>query len=85
VNLSRRAEARVLAEQKCEALVVPVLRREPGADLATYFVDAESGRIAEALAHAVVAGGFGLRDIGPAAVDLETLFLSLTSGHAEST
>jgi len=61
------------------------VQREPGADLATYFVDAESGRIAEALAHAVVAGGFGLHDIGPAAGDLETLFLGLTSGHAEST
>jgi hypothetical protein len=30
----------------------------------------------------VVAGGFGLLDLGPApAVDLETLFLGLTSGR----
>jgi len=75
--------------QTCLLRVPGALRvsveREPGADLATYFVDAESGAIAEALAHAVVAGGFSLHDIGPAAVDLETLFLGLTSGHAEST
>jgi ABC-2 type transport system ATP-binding protein len=60
------------------------VERESGADLATYFVDAEVGPIAEALATAVVAGGFGLLDMGPAPVDLETLFLGLTSGRAET-
>jgi hypothetical protein len=58
--------------------------REPGVDLATYLVDAESAAIAEALAAAVVAGGFGLHDMGPAPVDLETLFLGLTSGRPET-
>jgi ABC-2 type transport system ATP-binding protein len=60
------------------------IEREPGAELATYFVDAESGTIAEALARAVVAAGFGLHDMGPAPVDLETLFLGLTSGRPET-
>jgi ABC-2 type transport system ATP-binding protein len=60
------------------------VERESGADLATYFVDADAGAIAEALAAALVAGGFGLLDLGPAPVDLEALFLGLTSGRAES-
>ena len=54
--------------------------REPGADVATYLVDADTPVVAEALAAAVVAGGFGLHEIGPAPVDLEALFLSLTGG-----
>jgi hypothetical protein len=57
---------------------------EPGADLATYLVDADAVPIAEALAAAVVAGGFGLLDMGPAPADLEALFLGLTSGRAET-
>jgi len=60
------------------------VERGPAADLATYFVDAEAVPIAEALAAAVVAGGFGLLDMGPAPVDLEALFLGLTSGRRES-
>src|SRR5947207_169091 len=55
-----------------------------GADVATYFVDAAMGPMAEALATAVVAGGFGLLDIGPAPVDLEALFLGLTNEGPES-
>ena len=39
--------------------------------------------MAEALSAAVVAGGFGLVDIGPAPVDLEALFLGLTGGSVE--
>ena len=45
--------------------------REPSADVATYLVDVDTP---------VVAGGFGLQEIGPAPVDLEALFLSLTGG-----
>src|SRR6266481_2780089 len=55
-----------------------------GADVATYFVDAAMGPMAEALATAVVAGGFGLLDMGPAPVDLEALFLGLTNEGPES-
>jgi ABC-2 type transport system ATP-binding protein len=54
--------------------------REPGADVATYLVDVDTPVVAEALAAAAVAGGFGLQEIGPAPVDLEALFLSLTGG-----
>jgi ABC-2 type transport system ATP-binding protein len=54
-------------------------------DLATYLVDAEpAAPLAEALAAAVVGGGFGLLEMGPAPVDLETLFLGLTSGRPEA-
>ena len=55
-----------------------------GADVATYFVDAAMGPMAEALATAVVAGGFGLLDMGPAPLDLEALFLGLTNEGPES-
>src|SRR5882724_2830572 len=55
----------------------------PGGELATCFVDSGAGPIAEELAAAVVAAGFGLLDMGPVHVDLETLFLGLTSGHSE--
>jgi ABC-2 type transport system ATP-binding protein len=51
--------------------------------LCTYVVDIESPDVAEPLAAAVVARGFGLRDMGPAPVDLEQLFLGLTGGRAE--
>jgi hypothetical protein len=47
-------------------------------------VEAEGPAVEEALAAAVVAGGFGLLDLGPAPVDLEGLFLDLTSGRAEA-
>jgi len=53
-------------------------------DLATYLVDVETASVAEALAAAVVAGGFGLLDMGPAPVDLEALFLALTTSRPES-
>ena len=39
---------------------------------------------AEALAAATVAGGFGLHEIAPAPVDLEALFLGLTSRGPEA-
>jgi ABC-2 type transport system ATP-binding protein len=54
----------------------------PEAGVTSCLVDADASSGAEALAAAVVAGGFGLLDLGPApAVDLETLFLGLTSGR----
>jgi ABC-2 type transport system ATP-binding protein len=56
---------------------------ELGTELATYLVEAEAASVAEALAAAVVAGGFGLLDMGPAPVDLEGLFLGLTTSRAE--
>jgi ABC-2 type transport system ATP-binding protein len=56
---------------------------EPGTGLAICSVDAK-GQVAEALAGALVAGGFGLLDMGPAPADLESLFLELTRGHVEA-
>lgn len=54
-------------------------------ELATYLVDAEADAlVTEALAGAVVGGGFGLVEIGPAPADLEALFLGLTGGRAEA-
>src|SRR6266498_4042758 len=55
----------------------------PGGELATCVVDSGAGPIAEALAAAVVGAGLGLLDMTPVHVDLETLFLGLTSGHSE--
>jgi len=91
-SLGQRVRLRVRGGEEavhgCLAQVAGVQRvrveRESGGDLATYFVDAEVGPIAEALATAVVAGGFGLLDMGAAPVDLEALFLGLTSGRAET-
>lgn len=57
--------------------------RAVGTDLATYLVDAEAAPVAETLAAAVVAGGFGLLDMGPERVDLEGLFLGLTASRPE--
>jgi ABC-2 type transport system ATP-binding protein len=59
------------------------VERLPGGGLVTCLVDSEAGPIAEKLAAAVVAAGFGLLDMAPVHVDLETLFLGLTSGHGE--
>jgi ABC-2 type transport system ATP-binding protein len=77
------------AVRACLARVAGVRRvsveRDAGAaDLATYVVVAEACSIAEARAAAGVAGGFGLLDLGAAPVDLESLFLGLTSGRAET-
>ena len=73
------------AVRACLAQVPGVHRvsveRLPGDDVATCLVDSGAGPVAEALAAAVVAAGFGLLDMGPVHVDLETLFLGLTSGH----
>jgi ABC-2 type transport system ATP-binding protein len=49
----------------------------------TYIVDAGPDPVAEALAASLVSSGFGLIDLGPAPVDLETLFLQLTGGRPE--
>jgi len=91
-ELGRRFRLRVRgAEPAVEACLRRVpgvldvrVEREPGADLASYFVDVASVPTAEALAAATVAGGFGLHEIGPAPVDLEALFLGLTSGGPEA-
>ena len=56
----------------------------PEAAVAAYLVDAESAAATEALAAAVVAAGFGLLEMGPAPMDLEALFLGLTSGRPEA-
>ena len=50
-----------------------------GGDVAAYVVDAD-GSVSEALAAALVAGRLGLVEMAPAPVDLESLFLGLTSG-----
>jgi ABC-2 type transport system ATP-binding protein len=55
----------------------------PGGELVTCLVDSQAGPIAEKLAAAVVAADFGLLDMAVVHVDLETLFLGLTSGHGE--
>jgi len=60
------------------------VEREPGTDLASYVVDAAAGPITEALAVAVIGAGFGLHEITPAPIDLEALFLGLTSGGPEA-
>ncbi len=55
------------------------------AGIASYLVDLSAGDGAEALAAAVVAGGFGLLDLSPApALDLEALFLDLTSARGSA-
>ena len=56
---------------------------EGGSDLATCFVNVDDAPVAEGVAAAVVGGGFGLLDMGPAPVDLEALFLGLTSRAPE--
>jgi ABC-2 type transport system ATP-binding protein len=58
--------------------------REGRPALATYVVDAERASVAEALAAAIIAGGFGLLAMEPAPVDLEALFLRLTGERAEA-
>ena len=91
-GLGERLRLRVRGGEKavlaCLTRVAGVQRVsvEPGtgADLATYFVDAAMGPMAEALATAVIGGGFGLLDMGPAPMDLEALFLGLTNESPES-
>ncbi len=51
-------------------------------DLATYLVEADEIPVAEALAAALVGGGFGLLEMGTAPTDLERLFLELTHEQA---
>jgi ABC-2 type transport system ATP-binding protein len=92
VGLGQRFRLRVrgpeAAVETCLGGVHGVLgvraEREPGADLGSYVVDAAAGPITEALAAAVVGAGFGLHEITPAPVDLEALFLGLTSGGPEA-
>lgn len=58
--------------------------REPGAGgVATYIVETGPDPVAEPVAAALVSGGFGLVHMGPAPMDLETLFLELTGGRPE--
>jgi ABC-2 type transport system ATP-binding protein len=76
------------AVRACLARVTGVQRvsveREAGGDPGTYVVDTDGAPIAEALAAALVAAGFGVLELGPAPVDLEALFLRLTSEQANA-
>jgi gliding motility-associated transport system ATP-binding protein len=58
--------------------------REPTSDVLTCVVGIETSDVAEALAAAVVAAGFGLLDLRPVPADLEALFLGLTSSRREA-
>jgi gliding motility-associated transport system ATP-binding protein len=86
-HLRLRVRGEETAVRACLARAQGVQRvsveRDVGAGVATYLVDAAAASIAEALAAAVVAGGFGLLDMRPTPVDLEALFLGLTSGSPE--
>jgi len=58
---------------------------EGPSDVAGYVVDADaSPDLPETLAAAVVGAGFGLFEMSPTSVDLETLFLGLTGGDSEA-
>src|SRR5437660_9248358 len=59
------------------------VERASAMPLATYVVDAEQP-VAEALAAALIASGFGLLAMEPAPVDLESLFLWLTGDREEA-
>ena len=86
-RISMRVRGPYEAVRACLARVSGVQRvtAEPlsGSDLTTWIVDCQGGSIAEELAAAVVAAGFGLSDMTTAHRDLEALFLSLTSGSGE--
>ena len=75
------------AVRACVTRVTGVQRvaveREATPALVTYIVDGDGASLAESLAEAVVAAGFGLLDLGAAPMDLEALFLGLTSGRVE--
>ena len=75
-----------IAVQACLARVPGVtgvtFDGEPSAS--TYVVDADRN-VAEALARAIVASGFGLLALEPAAMDLEHLFLKLTADATATT
>jgi ABC-2 type transport system ATP-binding protein len=85
-RLRLRVRGAAAAVRECLAAVAGVrhVAVEPGPEtgIAGHLVDVDTISGAEAVAAAVVAGGFGLLDLGPApTVDLETLFLGLTSGR----
>ncbi len=90
--LGPRLRARVRGEAEavraCLGRVAGVQRvtveGDADAEHGSYLVDTDDPAIAEALAAAVVAGGFGLLELGPAPVDLEALFLRLTSEQAKA-
>jgi ABC-2 type transport system ATP-binding protein len=90
-GLGHRLRLRVRGErdavQSCLRRVADVrdvtVDRELGPGLAWYLVDANGSATGERLAAALVDAGFGLLEMGPAALDLETLFLSLTNRGAE--
>ena len=62
-----------------------IVETEPGSDLAVGLVEGgpDTDTLAERLAAALVGEGLGLRDLGPADSDLESLFLRLTGGQPE--
>jgi len=86
-RISMRVRGPYEAVRACLARVSGVQRVTaeplPESDLTTCIVDCQGGSIAEELATAVVAAGFGLLDMTPTHRDLEALFLSLTSGSRE--
>ena len=86
-RISMRVRGPCEAVRACLARVSGVQRVTvetlPGSDLAICHVDSQAGPIAEELAAAIVAAGFGLLDMTTAHRDLEALFLELTSGSAE--
>ena len=63
------------------AVAVDDQRRTPAL---SYFVDTQHASLAESVAQAIIAGGFGLLSMESAPVDLEALFLQLTGGRAEA-
>src|SRR5215469_8981544 len=86
-RISMRVRGPYEAVRACLARVSGVQRVTaeplPESDLTTCIVDCQGGSIAEELATAVGAAGFGLLDMTPTHRDLEALFLSLTSGSAD--
>ena len=59
------------------------LESRPAASAPVYLLDVADASVAEAVAKAVIAAGFGLLSMEPAPVDLEALFLELTGEPAE--
>ena len=85
--LRLRVRGQVDAVHACLAGVPGVrsvrAERDPETGVAIYRVETGPEPVAEALAASLVGSGFGLADMGPAPVDLETLFLGLTGGRPE--
>jgi len=57
---------------------------ETGPGPGRYLVETETGEVADRVAAALVEGGFGLLELTPAPLDLESLFLQLTGEGREA-